>query len=230
VTVVEGEADDEADVFQPVMGEITGHDPATGEELWTLDGFPGFCDADEIAIGTSEDVVTLVDVRTGDEGESFATPGAGSIFSVPSGDHVVVTVFDFAAEDASVSAAVYPRVGGEATFEEDDAVAFPISDDLVLTASEEGDEVRLVRARDGEEVGAVDVPGDDEDEGSCTGALTLTTALFCETGSPDVTAHTVAEGFEERWTVDVGAGVVEATVGGDRLFAVTEDDELVALR
>lgn len=226
VTSTEGEQEDE-DSFEPVPSEIAGHDAATGDELWSLDGVPGLCDEDQIAIGTSDEELALVDVASGDEGETFPVAGSGQVYGIPFGDHVVVSAIDFLSEEPSVSVAVHPRNGGDATFEDDDAFAIPISDDLLITADQEGEEVRLIRASDGEEVGSQDF-GDAD--GSCDGALTTRTAIFCEEGDPDVTAFALDDGFEELWSVDVGAGVLEATVGGDRLFAVTEDEELVALR
>ncbi|HEV7722734.1 MAG TPA: PQQ-binding-like beta-propeller repeat protein [Iamia sp.] len=227
VTIVEGETDSET--FTPAPAEITGRDDTTGDELWTRDALPGLCDDGEIALGTGDGEITLVDVETGDEGTVFDPPGHGDfLIAIPFGDHVAVSQYSFSEEedDALAQASVHPRDGGDPIWEEDDTFVFPITDDLLIAADDSNEDATLIRVSDGEELGEIPVNGD---ENECDGALTHLTVVVCETGDPDVTSYRLDTDVEELWTVDAGADVVQVAVGGDTLFAVTED-ELVALR
>jgi outer membrane protein assembly factor BamB len=214
----------------PRPGRITGRGATDGEERWSVEGVPGRCDDDAVAVGRVEDdrpVVALVEVGSGRTTATYAADGTGTAYGIPTADHVVVTWSDLDAEDPASGVAIHPRAGGEPVYTADDAVAVPVSDTLALVAGQGDGRVRLVRLADGEEVG----PSDLSDRGDgCAGFLGHRTVLVCEQGEPTVTSYALAPSVRTRWTVDVGTGVVAATVGDDRLFVITADRRLVALR
>ncbi len=214
----------------PRPGRVTGRGATDGEERWSADGVLGRCDEDAVAVGRVEDgrtVVGLVDVGSGRTTATYAAGPTGSAYGIPTADHVVVTWSDLDAEDPVSGVAIHARDGGEAIYTTEDAIAVPLSDTLALVAGQGDGPVRLVRLADGEEMG----PADLSDRGdSCAGFLGHRTVLVCEQGEPTVTSYALAPSVGTRWTVDVGVGIVAATVGDDRLFVVTTDRRLVALR
>ena len=226
VTIVEGEPD--PDDFAPTDGEITGRDAATGEELWARDARPGLCDGDEVALVTDDDEITLLAVGDGEEEAVLDIADAGDfLVGIPFGDHVAVSSYSFSDDEGTSRGAVYPRDGGDPTWEGEGAFAFPVTDDLVLTAADDDDRATFVRPADGEEVGDVTITGDDN---GCMGALSRSTLVVCETGEPDVTSHRLTDGLGELWTIAAEGGVEQVAVGGDRLFVLTEEEELAAYR
>lgn len=229
LTITDGEPVDDDDFF-PTESEIVARDPDTGDELWSRDAFPGLCHDGEVALGTDAGEVTLVDVRSGDEGLVIDTgPGGagdgGFSIAIPTDEVVVVSRFDFG-EDGSSRASIYRRSDGEEVWDEDDVFAFPVTDELVIAGEDEGNDATIVRASDGEELGDIRVVGSDN---LCDGALTRRTVVTCETGQPDVDGYSLDDNGEELWSVDVGVDVLQVAIGGNWLFVVSED-ELVALR
>ncbi|HEX7135351.1 MAG TPA: PQQ-binding-like beta-propeller repeat protein [Iamia sp.] len=210
---------------EPQDVEVSARHPDTGEEVWTIRGYPGLCADGVLAVATEIDELVLVELRTGDTAEPIDVGGDGDFTqAIPFGDHLLVSQLSFRDEEQSSRAAIFPRRGGEPTWDEEDVFAAPLDDDLVITSGFEDEDATLIRASDGEERGTTPLAIDD----ACGGFVSSGTILACSGGDSEVTSYAIDDGIEERWTVDTGGDVLHATVGGDRLFAVTGDGELVA--
>lgn len=216
--------DDAAD-FSP--SSLTAYDLRSGDERWDAEGQLGLCDSTTVALSTATDELELRRLSDGEEVATLDLPSGDEAWSgFPVGEHIVVQRSTFDDEEIDVEAAAYPASGGEPTWEESNAFAFPIDDDRVLSISSgDGDQdIRLVRLSDGEDIGEATFPSDEND---CDGAFTDISVISCETGSGDVEAYDL-DTLEERWTIDAGAEVAYVAVGGDQLFLATDGGELLA--
>jgi outer membrane protein assembly factor BamB len=218
ITVADPDPNADLEDFDPGDVEVVGRDGRTGDEIWALEGFPGPCSDDVVGVATQDDEVVLVRVGSGRRSEPIELDrGADYTAASAFGDHVLINQFH---DDEEVGrSAIYPMRGGEPVWEEEASYAFPLGDDLVLVPDVEDEDALIVRASDGEELDDVEIPGFDS---SCAGALVPRTSLVCDDSS-EVTSYALTGDVGERWSIDLDEDILALGVGGDRMFAVTED-------
>ncbi len=162
-----------------------------GAERWSRDGIAGFCADGEVAVA-EDDVVDILDA---DDGQERASIKVGA-----SDEANVAYPLDGAVLAQSVvpfdegGAAIYPRDGGEPTWEQEGVSALPLDEDRVIVVEPDDGEVSIV-GTDGEERGeaVIDSPGND-----CDGDLTADTLVVCETGETEVSSLDVGDGLDGR--------------------------------